>query len=205
MTTKVKYFCAFVAVGFLGLMAGTLIAKKDTSTATTPLNASSVGVVDGQCGAITLKGTQCSRRAKYDGYCWQHRKDTVTTTSSSTSSSSSFPQQCTAITKKGTRCKRNVKSGLYCWQHLQMGQGEANPTPPEIDKPQASNQCEAITKKGTRCKRKASQGKFCWQHAAIESSTQPMTPSFTKGDVLFVAENADNLTLGIPGAADYIF
>ena len=204
MTAKFKYLCALVVVGGLGLIAGTLIAKKDSTTATTSSNLSSVASFEGQCGAITLKGTQCSRRAKYKGYCWQHRKDTVTTTSSSTISSSSFPQQCTAITKKGTRCSRNVKSGLYCWQHLQMNRGESSPTPPAVDKPQASNQCEAITKKGTRCKRKASQGKFCWQHAAIESSTQPVAPSFTKGEVLFVAENADNLTLGMPGEADYI-
>ena len=27
---------------------------------------------DGQCGAVTLKGTQCSRRATNGGFCWQH-------------------------------------------------------------------------------------------------------------------------------------
>ena len=26
----------------------------------------------GQCQAVTKKGTQCSRKAKSNGYCWQH-------------------------------------------------------------------------------------------------------------------------------------
>ena len=137
-------------------MAGTLIAKKDTSMATTPSNASSVGAVDGQCGAITLKGTQYSRRAKYDGCYWQHRKDTATV-SDSTSSHSSLPLQCAAPMKKGMRCKH-----------------------------------------------KASQGRFCWQHASSESTNLPQPSPDADGKVFVVAEHTDNLTLGMPGAADYI-
>lgn len=26
-----------------------------------------------QCKAITKKGTRCSRKAEYSGYCWQHK------------------------------------------------------------------------------------------------------------------------------------
>jgi hypothetical protein len=28
--------------------------------------------MDSQCRAITKKGTRCSRRARSNGYCWQH-------------------------------------------------------------------------------------------------------------------------------------
>ena len=27
---------------------------------------------DGHCQGITKKGTQCKRKAKNNGYCWQH-------------------------------------------------------------------------------------------------------------------------------------
>lgn len=33
---------------------------------------SSTTTSSGYCQAITNKGTQCSRKAKYGSYCWQH-------------------------------------------------------------------------------------------------------------------------------------
>jgi hypothetical protein len=30
-------------------------------------------LVNGRCQAITKKGTQCKRKGKKDGYCYQHR------------------------------------------------------------------------------------------------------------------------------------
>ncbi|WQJ54498.1 MAG: hypothetical protein [Vetruanivirus porcinprimi] len=27
-----------------------------------------------RCKAITHKGTRCSRKNQYDGYCWQYRR-----------------------------------------------------------------------------------------------------------------------------------
>ena len=177
---------------------------------------------EGRCKAITNTGTQCSRNAQigYD-FCWQHNQHEVNSTTSSLNevkpkdlpsktklqnTPSTLDNICIATTKKGTRCTRNVKSGKYCWQHLPIYPNEPQtPSLREINTPeQYENQCEAITKKGTRCKRKASQGRFCWQHASLESST-PHTPPFgTNGNVLFVADNSDNLTLGTPGEADYI-
>jgi len=35
-------------------------------------SSSSTPTTNGQCLAITKKGTQCSRKAKSNGYCWQH-------------------------------------------------------------------------------------------------------------------------------------
>ena len=177
---------------------------------------------EGRCKAITNTGTQCSRNAQigYD-FCWQHNQHEVNSTTSSLNEvkpkdlpsktklqniPSTLDNICIATTKKGTRCTRNVKSGKYCWQHLPMYPNEPQtPSLRDINTPQQyENQCEAITKKGTRCKRKAAQGRFCWQHASLESST-PHTPPFgANGNVLFVADNSDNLTLGTPGEADYI-
>ncbi len=48
---------------------------QNNSTNTTPSNFSSPTTPSssyGRCGATTKKGTQCSRSAKSNGYCWQH-------------------------------------------------------------------------------------------------------------------------------------
>jgi hypothetical protein len=38
----------------------------------TPASTSKSPTSYGRCGATTKKGTQCSRSAKSNGYCWQH-------------------------------------------------------------------------------------------------------------------------------------
>lgn len=209
MTTKTKQICILVAVGLLGLVLGVIMAKGCSKKENVPQNVQVADVNSYQCFATTKKGMRCSRRAKDGAFCWQHRKDSQTTSVSTAQSSSSnalTSSQCMATTKKGMRCSRSVKSGRYCWQHQQMYQSETDVTPNVTVIPQVKEQCEAITKKGTRCKRNASSGeRYCWQHASMESSSLNVSPSpIANGEFLFVAENADNLTLGVPGPADYI-
>ncbi len=44
----------------------------DFKPETTPSTIDSPGISDTQCRATTKKGTRCSRRAKSNGYCFQH-------------------------------------------------------------------------------------------------------------------------------------
>ena len=86
-----------------------------------------------KCKAVTLKGTQCTRVAKKDGYCTQHYKieqkkksdhnyvnkaRQVEDPSGKPQKATSNANRCTATTKKGTRCKLKVIEGtIYCPVH----------------------------------------------------------------------------------------
>lgn len=45
-----------------------------TTTEQLPLKTRSPAAASAQCKAITKKGTRCSRKAKANGFCWQHGK-----------------------------------------------------------------------------------------------------------------------------------
>src|SRR5579872_6908029 len=53
---------------------------------------------DGRCGAKTLEGSQCKRKAGPDGLCHQH-------------------DRCAAMTDKNRRCSRSAHGASLCWQH----------------------------------------------------------------------------------------
>ncbi len=95
-------------------------------------------VANGQCQAMTKKGTQCKRKAQAGGkYCAQHAamygedgSGNVTTRPVRTSSRSADKSQtaqpaaangmCQAKTKNGEPCKRKAKPGSrFCWQHAE--------------------------------------------------------------------------------------
>jgi len=46
--------------------------ESTTINSSTPPSTSKPSTSYGRCGATTKKGTQCSRSAKSNGYCWQH-------------------------------------------------------------------------------------------------------------------------------------
>ena len=79
---------------------------------------------NGQCKAITAKGTQCSRKAQ-DGseFCWQHaakageQKTSTTTSTPAKSTGGASGGRCRATTKSESRCTRTASSNGYCWQH----------------------------------------------------------------------------------------
>jgi hypothetical protein len=52
------------------------VTKSTLSSDTRPDNSVSYDVVQqiDRCHAITKKGTQCKRIARYGAYCWQHRR-----------------------------------------------------------------------------------------------------------------------------------
>ncbi len=55
---------------------GTSNIPQNTNTLSNPVKTEPVqtkpSTYSGRCGATTKKGTQCSRSAKSNGYCWQH-------------------------------------------------------------------------------------------------------------------------------------
>ncbi|MBR6285123.1 MAG: hypothetical protein IKR25_12660 [Muribaculaceae bacterium] len=83
-----------------------------------------------RCQHPTMRGTQCKREAKVNGYCTQHwksinRSDEYKETARECFDSNGKPlkatsnaDRCHATTKKGTRCKHKVIRGTrLCPQH----------------------------------------------------------------------------------------
>ena len=94
---------------------------------------------NGQCKAITKKGTRCKNDAQGNGYCFYHQTKDPTV------------KRCEATTKKGTRCKLAALDGSkYCYTHQ--------------TKDTKVQKCKAITKKGKRCSKPAKIDGYCKQH-----------------------------------------
>lgn len=85
-----------------------------------------------RCQATTMKGTQCKREAKVNGYCTQHWKSINRSEeykirtkpnfkNGKPAKASSEANRCKAITRKGSRCKLEVIKGTqYCPVHSKL-------------------------------------------------------------------------------------
>ena len=85
-----------------------------------------------RCQATTMKGTQCKREAKINGYCTQHWKSINRSEeykirakpnfkNGKPAKASSEANRCKAITRKGSRCKLEVIKGTqYCPVHSKL-------------------------------------------------------------------------------------